>query len=49
LYSGIANQGVVCVPGVAIAVEYQAVADEAGFSVVFCPEQDVLGGKNNST
>ena len=39
----------VCVPGVAIAAEYQAVADEAGFSVVFCPEQDVLGGKNNST
>jgi tRNA(Ile)-lysidine synthase len=39
----------VCVPGVAIAAEYQAVADEAGIAVVFCPEQDVLGGKNNST
>jgi tRNA(Ile)-lysidine synthase len=39
----------VCVLGVAIAAEYQAVADEAGIAVVFCPEQDVPGGENNST
>ncbi len=31
----------VCVPGVAIAAEYQAVADEAGVSVVLGSEQDV--------
>jgi tRNA(Ile)-lysidine synthase len=39
----------VCVPGVAIAAEYQAVADEAGIAVVFCAEQDVAGGENNSS
>ena len=36
----------VCVPGVAIAAEYQAVKGEAGISVVVCAEQD---GKNNSS
>ena len=35
--------------GVAVAAEYQAVADEAGIAVVFCAEQDVLGGENNPT
>jgi len=39
----------VCVAGVAIAVEYQAVADEAGISLVLRPEQDVPGDKNNSS
>jgi tRNA(Ile)-lysidine synthase len=39
----------VCVPGVAVAAEYQAVADEAGIAVVFCAEQDAPGGKNNSS
>jgi tRNA(Ile)-lysidine synthase len=39
----------VCVPGVAIAAEYQAVAEEAGFAVAFCPDQDVPGGENNSS
>ena len=39
----------VCVPGVAIAAEYQTVADEAGISVVLCPEQGALGGENNSS
>jgi tRNA(Ile)-lysidine synthase len=39
----------VCVPGVAIVAEYQAVADEAGISVVYCPDQDVPCGENNST
>jgi hypothetical protein len=33
------------VSGVAIAAEYQAVADEAGIAVVFCPEQDVSCGE----
>jgi tRNA(Ile)-lysidine synthase len=44
LYCG---EELVCVPGVAIAAEYQAVAEEAGISVVFCPEQDAPGGENN--
>jgi tRNA(Ile)-lysidine synthase len=39
----------VCVPGVAIAAEYQAVAEEAGFAVAFCPDQDAPGGENNSS
>ncbi len=43
------GEELVCVPGVAIAAEYQAAADEAGFSVVFCPDQDVPCGENNST
>lgn len=36
----------VCVPGVAIAAEYQAVADEAGISVVVCAGQDVPDDEN---
>jgi TilS substrate C-terminal domain len=43
------DDDLVCVPGVVIAAEYQAVADEAGISVVVCPEQDVSGGENNSS
>ena len=39
----------VCVPGVAIAAEYQAAAEEAGVSVVFCPEKDAPGSENNSS
>ncbi|MBI1886899.1 MAG: tRNA lysidine(34) synthetase TilS [Nitrosomonadales bacterium] len=39
----------VCAAGVAIAAEYQAVADEAGISLVLRPEQDVPGDKNNSS
>lgn len=39
----------VCAAGVAIAAEYQAVADEAGISLVLRPEQDVPGGENNSS
>jgi len=39
----------VCVFGVAIAAEYQAVADEAGISVAFCLGQDVPRGENNSS
>lgn len=39
----------VCMPGVAIAAEYQAVADEAGISAVLRPGQGVPGGKNNSS
>jgi tRNA(Ile)-lysidine synthase len=39
----------VCVPGVAIAAEYQTVADEAGIAVVFCPDQDIPRGENNSS
>jgi tRNA(Ile)-lysidine synthase len=35
----------VCVPGVAIAAEFQAVADEASISVVLCPEQGVSGSE----
>jgi len=34
---------------VAIAAEYQAVAEEAGIAVAFCPNQDVPCGENNST
>jgi len=34
----------VCVPGVAIAAGYQAVADEAGISVVFCAGRDEPSG-----
>jgi len=36
----------VCVPGVAVAAEYQAVAEEAGISIIFCAEQGVSGGEN---
>ncbi len=46
LYCG---EELVCVPGVAVTAEYQAVAEEAGISVVFCAEKDVLGGANNSS
>ncbi len=37
----------VCVPGVAIAAEYQAVADEAGIAVDFCLDSDTSSGENN--
>jgi tRNA(Ile)-lysidine synthase len=39
----------VCVPGVAIAAEYQAAADEAGIAVAFCAEQGAPSGENNSS
>jgi tRNA(Ile)-lysidine synthase len=45
LYCG---EELMCVPGVVVAAEYQAVADEAGISVVCCLEQDAPGGENNS-
>ena len=38
----------VCVPGAAIAAEYQAVADEAGIAVNFFPERDVSSSESNS-
>lgn len=46
LYCG---EELVCVFGVAIAAEYQAAAEEVGIEVVFCPEQDVPDGENNSS
>ncbi len=46
LYCG---EELVCVPGVAIAAEYQAAAEQAGISVVFCPEQEVPGDENISS
>ena len=47
LYCG---EEMVCVLGVAIAAEYQAVADEAGISVVFFAlSRNVPGGENNSS
>ena len=45
LYCG---DDLVCVPGVAIAAEYQAVSDEAGIAVVFRPGQDVPRGEDDS-
>lgn len=42
LYCG---EELVCVSDVAIAAEYQAVADEAGIAMVYCPGQDVPDGK----
>ncbi|MFZ2540545.1 MAG: tRNA lysidine(34) synthetase TilS [Gallionella sp.] len=39
----------ICVPGVAVAVEYQSADDEEGIAVNFCPTQDIPDGKSNSS